>query len=542
MKPYIDTSPHPTSCKGRSIGMPPPFPSHVVLKHSEKSRDATAASSHGTGPTWIGTSPLSADQDFHSIAMRYRKPEMEFHRGKSFSHNVDDGTVSNQKSIETKISHQHDNRTDGYLSSRPTQRERKNNRKSERHNNLTWRMEPTISLSDFTLTIIAVDDKDAVAKFRRERRNRQKNTRRSRRDKWMVESLYLDMSQSASGDDENGDNCCNAGVNDEEQLRNIRVHSTSSRSKTLNYSVVEKYHLHKVNLAVGLRSCGYFTRLFRRQDDDSNKSEHNLEVPISCLPAIPAMLDYLYNSHPNAEVNATTATAIPLRYLGALLRNPTLFDSATRFLQKDLCTATAVEYLKHADLFRQKKLADVCVRICAESFDQLKITWFASLAPCLMKRILHSKYFTRSINSWALCSKIASFCRCQSQQIDIAMLLSLTDAKIMPYVCPEEALFFIQILLTSGMDMEDLTRDDYISSKERSLYERCIDAAPTVLQGVVESLCQGGNTGVMRLPGGCHIRPNQRKKACNDYSRLPPQIKVDLLEYALAQQQIGHFR
>jgi hypothetical protein len=400
-------------------------------------------------------------------------------------------------------------------------------------------MEPSLSLSDFTLCIIAVNDKDAVATFQREKKKRHMKKQSKRRDKWMVEGLYLDMSQSVSEDDRSGNSCCGAGGHDKEHMRDIRVHSNSSRPNTSNYSVVEKYHLHKVNLAVGLRSCGYFSRLFMKQDDDSNNSEHSLEVPISCLPAIPAMLDFLYTTHPNAEVYATTATAIPLRYLGNLLHNPTLFDSATTFLRKDLCPATAVDYLKHAELFKQRKLADVCVRICAESFGQLKITWFASLAPHLMKRILHSRYFTRSINSWALCSKIASFCRCQSQQIDIAMLLSLTDAKIMPNVSPEEALFFIQILLASGMNMEDLARDDYISSKERSLYERCIDAAPTVVQGVIDSLRQDGSTGVMRLPSGSHMRPNQRKNACDDYSRLPPQIKVDLLEYALAQQQIG---
>ncbi len=545
MHPYMDTSPNPASSgEDKSAGRPPPFPSLVVLKHLEKLRGVTAASSDETGPTWTGTSPMSADQDFRPKTVRYcRAEETTKHRLYNGSHNFDDAKALNRKTVEQKNSQQLENGYSRDPISIPKHRERKNNRKSKHHNNLTWRMEPSLSLSDFTLTIIGVNDKDAIAKFRREKKKRFKKKRRSRRDIWMVEGLYLDMSRSASEDDESDDDCINDGNrdghgHDKEHIRDNHAHSTISRAKTLNSPVVEKYHLHKVNLAVGLRSCEYFTRLFRNNGDDSNNSGHSLEVPFSCLPAIPAMLDFLYNPDPKAEVHATTATAIPLRYLGTLLRNPILFDSATCYLQKDLCQETAVRYLSHAELFKQKKLADVCVRICAESFEQLKITWFASLDPHLMKRVLHSRYFTRSIDRKALCSKIASFCRCQSQKIDRAMLLSLTDAKVMPVVCPEEAIFFIQIMITSGMEIGDHTRDDYISLKERSLYERCVDAAPIVVQGVIDSLCQGKSTGITRLRGGSTIRSSQQKNACNDYSRLPPQIKVDLLEYALAQQQI----
>jgi hypothetical protein len=527
MNPYMDTTPNPASSgEDSSVGSPPPFPSIV--------RVATIASSDGTGPTWIGTSPTSADQDFqHKTVYHRRAVEISEHRV-----NNGNAKVSNRKTIEQKNSQQLESRHIHYPICTPKHRERKNNRTHKRHNNLTWRMEPSHSLSDFTLSIIAVNDKDAIAKVHKEKKRRRKKKQSSRRDNWMAEGLYLDMSQSAREGDESDDDCCNAGNKDchrhnkEEHMCDTHVHSTSSRAKTLSYPVVEKYHLHKVNLAIGLRRCEYFSRLFRKKDGGCNNSGHSLEVPFSCLPAIPAMLDYLYNPDPNADVHATTATAIPLRYLGTLLCNPMLFDSATRFLYKDLCPETSVEYLKHAELFKQKKLANVCVRICAESFGQLKITWFASLDPHLMKRILHSRYFTRSINSRAVCSKIASFCRCQSQKIDRVMLLSLTDAKVMPVVCPEEALFFIQTMIRSGMDMEDYTNDHYISAKERSLYERCIDASPIVVQGVIDSLTAS-------LPGGSP-RPSQQKTACNDYSRLPPQIKVDLLEYALAQQQIRH--
>ena len=198
--------------------------------------------------------------------------------------------------------------------------------------------------------------------------------------------------------------------------------------------------------------------------------------------------------------------------------------------------ATAIDYLQHADLFRQEKLAEVCIRICAESFDQLKVTWFASLSPHLMIQILHSRYFQPSIDRSVVCSKIASYCRCQMHNIDKNELLSLTNARVMPVICPEEALFFIQVMIRLGVAIDDLLRDD--SSKERKLYERCIDAAPEVIQSIIDSVCPTNNYNTDRIRTLHSLPSRQTKNARGDYYRLPPQIKVQLLEYALAHQQI----
>ena len=117
--------------------------------------------------------------------------------------------------------------------------------------------------------------------------------------------------------------------------------------------------------------------------------------------------------------------------------------------------------------------------------------------------------------------------------IDRNDLLSLTNANIMPVISPEEALFFIRIMIRLGIDMEKLLHDD--DSRERNLYERCIDAAPEVMLNLIDSSCPRNNV---------HHRnynvptSRQTKNARADYDRLPPQIKVQLLEYALAHQQI----
>lgn len=544
------TSPNPTASPTPYLN----FPATVVLKHLKHS----LATSEDTGPTYIDASPLSADEYSPVDRTDEQKHTHHMYNGShhrpsaTYTNNMNRGKEPRKHNMNIQFSHsglkhvEHRKEMDPSVSTCDfTLKNRKNGHTkmlSSRYNDtLTWRMDPSISLSDFTLTVIGINDKDAIKKHRNAKKEKKKKKQDKRRDNWMVEGLYLDMSKSDDENESGGE--CRSTVNDtdhrgcDQEHRSVaRVHSTISGTKASNYPVVEKYHLHKVNLAVGQRSYNYFARLF--QKETSNTSSQSIEMPLSCLPAIPAMLDFLYHPDPTISVFATTATAIPLRYLGTILGSRSQFESATHFLHMDLCPKTAIEYLQHAELYNQKKLADVCVRICAESFDKLKITWFASLSPRLMKRILRSRNLTHSIDCKALCSKIASYCRCQLHKIDGRTLLSLTDAKVMPLVCPEEALFFIQIMIRLGMDMEDRNHDDYISSKERSLYERCIHAAPMIVQGVIDSLSQCNDVGDRKSPYVCHRRPSrQAKNACGEYSRLPPLIKVDLLEYALAEQQ-----
>ena len=552
---------------GRSSppGSPTRFPPTEVImeKYIGRRREGHFRGlSEGTSPTVIETSPLSLeDRNTRADTVRHsnvqtRRSEQHNRMSYNYSgnHDIADIAISGKIGTSKRPSSNNRGMNNGsrhYTENQSTRRvgppaaspddEYRNSEytktMSRRTDILTWRMDPSQSLSDFELTVIGIDDKMATKKYFDDKK-KMKKKQSKRKDKWMVEGLYLDMSQSDEDESDDDEGRHNSNIKDnrhlafgpEHQSHNVQVHTSLSGSKSSNYPVVKKYHLHKVNLAVGMRSCDYFARLFQKKNDSI--SSHSIEIPISCLPAIPHMLDYVYNPDPTTPVCATTLTAIPLRYLGTLLGCRSLFESATRFLHEDLQPKTAIEYLQQAELYKQTKLAGVCTRICAESFDQLKITWFASLSPHLMKKILHSKYFTRSMDSLALSSKIASYCRCQAHKIiDRGTLLALTNEMIIPVICPEEALFFIQMMIRLGMDiMEDpnTTRDDqYLSSKERSLYERCINAAPTVVTGVIDSLTQ------------CNGEVNRRasrqaQSACGDYARLPPQIKVDLLEYALA--------
>lgn len=396
---------------------------------------------------------------------------------------------------------------------------------SQVHNALTWRMDPAESLSDFKLIVIGINDNTAV--------NRRKlcPSNQKRRQKWNVEGLFLDM----SGSEDERDDCHN---HIDKMPRDYDFRMAKS-----NYLIQKEYNLHKVNLAVGPRSCEYFTHLFQRQQQlkskDVDSSQHTIELPISCISAFSVMLDYIYAPQGQDQVHATTESAVSLRYLATVFGNRSLFDSATDFIQNDLRPETAVDYLLQAHLYNQKKLRNVCVQICAEEFDRMKLRHLAMVPPRLLESIMYSKHF-HSLDDYGLCSKIAAYCRCQEHNINGPTLLSLTDARVLPQIYPEEALFFIKFMIALGMDIYRDSDQGQHQCEIRNLYERCVGAAPAVVHEVLDSICSGaGHDLGLDDTRISNVHTRQNKMACADYRQLPPQVKVDLLEYALAKHQNG---
>lgn len=344
------------------------LPSSVALKLMMK-HSVRTISSGGTGPTWaLDTSPLSAsDSPIEAARIEHsNRKKIQTNHGVVYNgshHEPPKPSVSsfNGKKSNEEISsysyHQPKMNSSRYpsVSSTPAHK----NKTKKRGETLTWRMDPSLSLSDFTLTIIGINDKDAVEKCIASKKKRQQKKQSRGDGTWMEDKLYLDISEDESNT--NNDDRCNT-VNDDREDHKEHRGDTHVRSSHCNYRVVETYYLHKTSLAVGSRSCDYFARLFQKKKKNKKVSctSHSIEVPVSCLPAIPAMLDYIYNTDLNTPVHATTATAIPLRYLGTLLGNRSLFDSATHFLQTDLRPETTVEYLKHAVSAFYSYTCDMC--------------------------------------------------------------------------------------------------------------------------------------------------------------------------------------
>ena len=485
----------------------PPLPSHVV---TERQRTRYGIKSNAVSP--ISTDDLSPDDSGYLGQVNSHHMHNENH-SKYPSQYAQDVTAASR----TTFYHHRRHRS-------PTRVRKPTNRKNDHlpSNPLTWRMDPAESLSDFKLVVIGVSDRSAKSKHLKLHQPNHK-----RRQKWNVDGLYLDMS----------------GSEDERDVLDNRVVNREETKKPIyKYTVRKEYHLHKVNLAVGPRSCDYFTQLLqrhkRRRNKDEEFSHHSIELPISCLNALPVFFDYIYALHAYNEVQATTKTAVAIRYLATVFGNRSVFNWAADFIQNDLRPETAITYLLEAELYGQKKLRNVCLQICAEEFDHIKIQQLATIPPPLMVNILYSNHFICA-DDYLICSKIAAYCRCQENNIDGVMLLALTDASVMPEIFPTEALYFIKSMLSLGMNLNDYLGQNQDQCKVRELYERCISAAPSIVHEVLNSFCNADNNREVNLGdvGISNAETRKIKMVCTDYRQLPPQVKVDLLEYALAKNQ-----
>ena len=383
---------------------------------------------------------------------------------------------------------------------------------------LTWRSSaPDENHANlFTLKLIGIDDRLAIKQFYRAKIERKKCEIQSRRRQSGLSHLHLDRLDSQSSESSRSSKCSRSESRNDSATGNAGASTTRTQPRTNSRdspkAVIETYHLHKS--VVGNERAKLLSRRVK-----NNHSDHSVKVPKCCLPAIPILLDHIYGI--KAGEGALTAdTSIALRFLSNLFGMPTLHEVATSFLRDDL-RASAPRYLQLADIYWENKLIDASTKVCAEDFHETKMTALAQLEPDQLTRILHSTFFEPRDNT---SSKIASYCRCQLHNLSRETLLSLTDEHVMPSICPNDALFFVQLMLRLGVDV---INESSLIKEERRLYLRCVEVSPTIVKGVISSMTRDMESAKNLKFRGRAIR--------SDYLRLPAEVKVDMLEFALAE-------
>jgi hypothetical protein len=362
---------------------------------------------------------------------------------------------------------------------------------------LSWRLDPDESLSDWLLTVTSTDSVPCIPR----RRN--------------------DAASASAG-------CSSDANNDEadDQLDDL-ADSMSPHAK--------KYHVHRAQLAVGPRRSDYFATLFKNRrrmmrdksdqelEKGSDKSTDGtyIELKASAAAAFPIMLDFMY-SPIGTPVEATTESAVALRHLASCFGIRELFNSITDFIKRDLRPETAPTYLVEAATYKHDKLTAASLKICAESFMNIKLSVIVLLPPDLFELVVRSPHLV--CNSESLSARVAAYCRCRPDGVDLEKIKSLTDAQIMPRVAPDEALFYIHLLSLLGVDLPDSSK----GGAAPTLYDRCVVAAPNVVRGALQ---------VKHSPLCTHtssFHDRQRQTINRDYDDLPSGVKVDLLESTIA--------
>jgi hypothetical protein len=355
---------------------------------------------------------------------------------------------------------------------------------------LSWRLDPDESLSDWKLTVISAEPK---------RGGRQVVTLTSQRQR-----------------------------KKKTPLEEAQVIGTKT------------YFVHRAQLAVGPRKSEYFEGFFRknsnslvgregRNDTNTTTTLHGergrksitIELKPSAALWFHTMLDFMYAA-PGTKTPISTKNAVALRHLASWFGIKELFNEATVFIKKDLCSERAVDYLKQSSDFRHFKLENVSRDLIAGNFKGIKITSLVSLPPEHFASILESPNLESNGSQW-LSSRIASYCRCKKEEITLQNLFSLLSPTLIPIIIAEESLFFIELL--SNLD-KSLFDSSICSSQSLSIYERCLIQAPKLVRILLNNdkpLLEGRND-----LSKTAIR--QRDKALIVYNSLPPDIKVRLLE------------
>jgi len=172
----------------------------------------------------------------------------------------------------------------------------------------------------------------------------------------------------------------------ESSLRQLswRQDATSSFSdwtiylSTVDNSCKAVYHVHKNVLGTGLRCSQYFARLFLSGNLSENEgNSSSIELEKTAFDIFQEFLDYVYGQASymvnmddddlplaveiTAESVPKTAEwhhnrAVAMLHLARYFRVKPLFKDATKFIEENLNTITAVNYMIEADQYGEEKV------------------------------------------------------------------------------------------------------------------------------------------------------------------------------------------
>ena len=211
----------------------------------------------------------------------------------------------------------------------------------------------------------------------------------------------------------------------------------------LNTEVV--YHCHKVALGVGPRALQYFQPVFQgggfvEQADSSS----TFELQASAVEAMPALLDFVYTG----ELKATSDNAVALMHLAKYLRGAAAYTAVCEFIQKDLTWFNSPTYLLESNLYSFEKVAAAALELCAANMDKndkISNCQLYNLTPELFQDVLESNVLSCSSEKLGLL--VAEFSKKHDLTTDPNILLALTPVALMPTVGKESALLLLDLAL-----------------------------------------------------------------------------------------------
>ncbi|KAL3763845.1 hypothetical protein ACHAW5_006263 [Stephanodiscus triporus] len=224
------------------------------------------------------------------------------------------------------------------------------------------------------------------------------------------------------------------------------------------------YYVHKAMIAVGSHRSELLGRRIREAENsrggapDGHSSEVNVHETVMLESAANAMgmvLDFCYN--PDCPLDVNVENAVPLVYLGKRYKIRALLEQAEAYVMENILSTTAMYFLLDSYLFRLDEILNRSIDVTAANLaDTVDFDPIYRLPPDLFRRIILSKEL-----------------RYHADDIDVEYFRDLTKPRIMPDIDPKVALmilkFYVDLILVDDENcniMEMLPGD--------SLMNRCI--------------------------------------------------------------------
>lgn len=218
------------------------------------------------------------------------------------------------------------------------------------------------------------------------------------------------------------------------------------------------YHCHRVLLAVGPRSCTYFSKTFRSGFSETSEAISKLTLEASAAEAFPSFLDWLYTG--NLVISTDTAVAL-LDLSNYLLCKPACI-LIHEFINKDISVATSPIYLREASIYASDKVLAAALGLCASSFDSVPLEAVLKLTPDLFVGVVQSANFC--CLSETLSVRVANFLEAHREEANGDLLSSLTGSEVIPRIDSNVAIELLRFGLSYGV----LDRDGLVGHGQQS--------------------------------------------------------------------------
>jgi len=192
-------------------------------------------------------------------------------------------------------------------------------------------------------------------------------------------------------------------------------------------------------------------------------------------------------------------------------------------------------YIAEADKLKDKELLKSAIHLSVKNFHNVNMSYFACLPPHLFSQVVSSPHI--SCPSEILSERIADYIREKKNGMTQESFYFLTHFQILPRISVKEAMWYLKYALTS---YASILIDETLGGYEGSLKHHCIDAVCQDLKhNLVDPLYDRTESrGDINSNSRCSsqtrlISQLENRNTTNEYSSLPMEMRLELLEQAL---------